>query len=517
MLETMSRQPLYWFQFYRDNCECRPDMLLTLQRGGDIPLYQQLINQLRDAIRSGALPPGHRLPPVRELAAEYGLTRLTVHSAYTELQAQGLVESHVGRGTYVAAGATRAHGGTRKSEPLVQWTGGGALAEMLRTSEAQGVISLAHAFPAAQSYPLRELERCLTHVAGEAGIWGYGPVGGDAQLREQIAALVLERGLVTSPEGVIVTSGAQQGIDLTFRALTDPGDVVLVEEPTYPGALQLAAQHRLRTIGIPGDAGGIRVDALEAACVVHAPRLLYLVPTFGNPTGVSLAPERKAEIMRLAQRHGFTVVEDDVYGFLSYDGSAAPPLKVDDRHEQVIYILGFSKVLAPALRLGALVAPASMLPALAGAKHGADLVCSQLLQRALADFLRRGHLQGHLRRVRPLYRERRDVMLAALAQHLPQCRWTYPEGGLSLWVMLPEGVVERDFCADALSRGVGVVPGRLFRTGVGGDAAIRLSFGMNTPDDIVQGVSILGVVLQEHLRRNTALFSLAGRTAGPLV
>ena len=492
-------------------------MELTLQRDADLPLYRQIVNQIRDLIRSGALSPGYRLPTVRQLAADLGLTRLTVHSAYAELQAQGLIESHVGRGTFVAADAGRLTGGALPAEPPAPWVSQGVLAELLRADQHQNIISFAQAFPAPETYPLRELGQALQRATRKSDALGYGSIQGEATLREQIAGLLLDRGLAVPPEHILITAGAQQGIDLALRALVEPREVILVEEPTYPGVLELAAQRGQRIVGVAGDEQGLRLDALEAACKTYQPRLLYLVPTFGNPGGMTLAPERREPLLRLARDHRMLVVEDDVYGLLAYDDPATPPLKSLDRDGQVVYITSFSKPLAPALRLGALVASASLLPALAAAKQSSDLVGSTLLQRALADYLRRGFMASHLHLVRSLYRDHRDAMLAALERHLSGCSWTRPAGGLSLWVRLPKEIVERDFVADAFDQGVGVAPGRAFFPQPQPSGAMRLSFGMHPPERIEEGVATLGGVLHDHLQRRSQLFSLAGRAVGPLV
>jgi 2-aminoadipate transaminase len=281
--------------------------------------------------------------------------------------------------------------------------------------------------------------------------------------------------------------------------------------------LELAGQRGQRIIGVPSDEHGLRLEALEAACKAYQPRLIYLVPTFGNPTGATLQLERRERLLRLARDHRLLVVEDDVYGFLSWDSPAPPALKSLDRDTQVVYLTSFSKVLAPALRLGALVASPSLLPALAAAKQSADLVCSTLLQRALADYLRRGHMAAHLQLVRRLYSERRDVMLAALERHMPGCSWTDPAGGLSLWVTLPKEVVERDFVADAIERGVGVAPGRAFFPQPQPGGYMRLSFGLHPSERIEAGVATLGRVLQAHRHRRSDMLSPIGRAAGPLV
>lgn len=492
-------------------------MHVQVDRDSDVPIYRQIVEQIRELIRTGTLPAGSRLPPVRRVAADLGLTRLTVYSAYSELQAQGLVESHVGRGTFVASGPSRDI--VAQSRPLArpEWGAEGFIADLLRLDGQKDIVSFAQAFPAPETVPVRELSRALHVAATQPDAFEYGPIQGHVELRERLATLLLDRGVSPAPEGILVTAGAQQGIDVILRSCTQPGDTIAVEAPTYPGVLELAALRQLRVIGIPSDDGGIRVEAIEAACIAYQPRLLYLVPTCSNPTGRTLARDRRAAILGLARKHDMLLVEDDIYGLLPFNAPAPPALKSDDRDDVVLYLTSFSKMLAPALRLGAIVVPTSLLPSLAAAKGSSDLVCSSLLQFALAEYLRQGHLLPHLRQVREIYRERCDAMQAALARYLPDCWASRPEGGLSMWVRLPIGVVERDFATAALEAGVAVVPGQAFFPEAQRESFLRLGFGMQPPERIERGVIALGQVLEEQLRGRSAVLSLARGTAGPLV
>ncbi|GIV98244.1 MAG: GntR family transcriptional regulator [Herpetosiphonaceae bacterium] len=496
-------------------------MKLYLQRNSEIPLYQQIADQIRERVRSGALPPGTRLPPVRQLANELGLTRLTVHTAYAELQAEGIIESFVGRGSFVAsqsgtATAPPADAGAR-AQPPAAWASQSLLADMQRMALQPNLRSFAQAIPAPETYPVHEFRRALSMALNDPAALGYRPTQGEAILREQVSRLLLDRGINAAPDLVLIAAGAQQGIDLALRAFAEPGDIVLAEEPTYPGFIELAAQRGQRIVGLPIDEYGLRVDALEAACEAYRPRLLYTVATFHNPTGVLLSAERRQALLRIARAYNVLVVEDDAYGLLSYDNSPPPALKASDTAGHVIFITSFSKVLMPSLRLGAVVAAADQLPALLAAKRSSDLVCSPLLQRALAEYLRRPGIEGHLQQVRLLYAERRDAMLAALEHHLPECHWSYPAGGLCLWLALPEGIDERDFYLDAIERGVGVAPGRAFFSQPQHDAFIRLSFGAHPPQVIEESVAQLGSLLREHLRRPALLAARACRESGPLV
>jgi 2-aminoadipate transaminase len=494
-------------------------MQLTLRRGSGVPLYRQVADQIRALVRSGALPAGGRLPTVRRLAADLGLTRLTVQSAYADLQAQGLIESFVGRGTFVATRSPALPAVSVPNAPQapLSWISQGDFAELGRLTDGPSLLSLAHAVPAPETYPGRELGRALRAALDDPAALSYGPMQGEVALRDQMSRLLLDRGIAVAPDGVVITSGAQQGIDLILRTLAAPDEVVLIEEPTYPGAIELAARRGQRLVGIPRDADGLSLAALEAACRLYHPRLLYLVPAFHNPTGASLSAEQQQGLLRLATAHDLLLIEDDVYGLLAYDAPAPAPLRAIVDAARIVYITSFSKVLAPGLRLGAVVAPAEYVPLLVAARHSNDLISSPLLQRALADYLARGSLHAHLQAVRQLYRERRDAMLSALERFLPDCDWTTPGGGLNVWVRLPPGVSERDFCLAAIARGVAVAPGKAFFARPRDRASMRLSFGAHPPQQITRAIALLGAILHDEQRGRTEALARAGREAHPLV
>lgn len=488
---------------------------LAIERDSDIPLYRQLANQLRMLIRTGSLPPGARLPPVREVAAVLGLTRLTVHSAYAELHAHGLTEAVVGRGTFVAADArTSPTGSETVAQSTTSWLSYGLLAELTHSPDANDLLALSSAHPAAETFPVRELGRAIQEALADTALLGYGPVAGEMALREQVAMLLLERGIITPPEHILITAGAQQGIDLAIRSLTAPGDVVVVEEPTYPGVLEALAQRRQPVVGVPFDEGGLSIDAFTDVCRRYHPRLLYTVSTFHNPTGLTLAPDRRRDLLRLAHEHDFVLIEDDTYGFLGLHGMASSPLKIHDDEERVIYITSFSKMLVPSLRLGAIVASPQYLPGLAAAKQGSDLVSSSLLQRALASYLRQGLFPAHLERVRALYRQREEVLDASLQRFAADCTWTRPAGGLNLWVTLPEGIEEVDISREAIAHGVSVARGQMFYLRPQTCGHLRLSFGALAQDQIERAVAVLGQVIQRQQGRATWLCSQTARPLG---
>jgi DNA-binding transcriptional MocR family regulator len=490
-------------------------MNLSLRRDDDLPLYRQIVNQLREYIRTGALPIGSRLPTIRGLAQQYGLTRLTVQTAYAELQAEGLIEAGVGRGTFVAEQLPIPTTFQTSVTPILSppvWLSQGILADMLRMTAHPDLLSFAQAIPEATTYPTQELSRSLRIALEDPASLGYSVTQGELSLREQIAHILLDRGIVTPPDHMLITSGAQQAIDLALRAFVSADEVVLVEEPTYVGMIELAVQRNQRLVGIPSDEYGILPDAVENACKRYHPRLLYLIPTFHNPTGTSLSNERRQALLRLAHTYDFLIFEDDVAGMLAYNDQSASALKASDTDGRVIYATSFSKVLLPGLRVGMIVADEKYLLSLMAVKRTSDLFCSPLLQRALADYLHRHHLSAHLQRVRPLYRSRRDALLSALQRHLPECSWTNPMGGFNLWVTFPPQIHERDFYLAAIERGVGIAPGAAFFLQSQSYAHMRLSFGAQTPERIEYGMTILGDLLHKQLRHVQRLTTHTGLT-----
>ena len=498
-------------------------MEFQLDRNHAKPLYLQLSEQLQERIRSGALPAGVKLPPVRDLANDLGLTRLTVHNAYSELQAGGWVEAYVGRGTFVAQqpyplASSSNPFSSIKSETTTPWLSQGMLADMMRLAEHPDLISFAQAVPALETFPVRELGRAIQHALRDPASLGYGPTQGELVFREAVATTLLDRNIVSSPDHILVTTGAQQGTALTLRAFVRQGDVVIVEEPSYVGFIEQASALGVRLIGVPMDDQGLRVDMLARLLREYKPRLLYTVPTFHNPTGICMSTERQTTLLQLAHEHNLLILEDDVYGALGYDGPPPLPLKSRDRHGSVIHLGSFSKILTPGLRLGYLVVNDEQLGPLLSAKRSADLHCSPLLQRALADYLGRGQLAGHLRSVRELYRERRDAMRRALSRFCPrEVQWATPTGGLCFWLELPLGINGTDVYSESIERGIGVTLGSVFFPQPPRNAYLRLCFAAQPPEAIERGIEILGELLSQHIRRRDQLAARACRETEPLM
>jgi DNA-binding transcriptional MocR family regulator len=373
--------------------------------------------------------------------------------------------------------------------------------DLLALLERPEVISFAGGLPAPELFDVDGLraafDRVLTSPAARSALQ-YAPTEGDPRLRGLVAARMTAHGLPTAAGDLLVTTGSQQALTLVATALLDPGAVVAVEEPTYLAALQCFGLAGARVVPVASDADGLDPDALAEVVVRERPALLYLVPTFANPTGRTLPLDRRAAVVDLAVRHGFWVVEDDPYGELRYRGTPMAPLAAQPgAEERVLHLGSFSKIASPGLRLGWLRAPAALRPSLTVAKQAADLHTSTIDQAAAAEWLASVDVDAHVRGLCTAYRERRDAMVAALPGSVPDgSTWSDPDGGMFAWVRLPGDVDTAELLRTALEHDVAFVPGAPFYAGTPDRATLRLSFTTNTPEIIAEGMRRLGAALR---------------------
>jgi 2-aminoadipate transaminase len=373
--------------------------------------------------------------------------------------------------------------------------------DLLALIDRPEVISFAGGLPAPELFDLDGLratfDRVLATPAGRRHLQ-YAPTEGNADLRALVAARMTARGLPTGADDLLVTTGSQQGLTLVAAALLDPGAVVAVEEPTYLAALQCFQLAGCRIVTVRSDGEGIDPAALAEVLETDRPQLLYLVPTFANPTGRTLSAQRRAEVAALAAGHGLWVVEDDPYGELRYRGEPVPPLAAQAAAaDRVLHLGSFSKIAAPGLRLGWVRTPATLRPALTVAKQAADLHTSTIDQAAAAAWLAGTDLDAHLRTLRLAYAERRDAMMAAMPTTAPDgSAWSEPDGGMFTWLRLPGPVDTATLLPAALARDVAFVPGAPFYAGRPDPATMRLSFTTHTPGEITEGMRRLAAVLR---------------------
>ncbi|MFL6195790.1 MAG: PLP-dependent aminotransferase family protein [Thermoanaerobaculia bacterium] len=386
--------------------------------------------------------------------------------------------------------------------------------ELLKLTADPEIISFAGGLPAPEVFPLQEIKEAVDRVIGEHGreALQYGATEGYMPLRELLVRHMSRYGIEVTPANVLITSGSQQALDLIGKLFINSGDRILTEEPTYLGALQAFTSYQARYLTVPIDEDGIRTDLLEDA-LRAGPKFLYVLPNFQNPGGVTMSLERRHELIELASHYGAPIVEDDPYGQLRYEGQHLPPLVKMDAEAHgcchgerpflggVLYLGTLSKTLAPGLRIGWVVAPEEVMSRLVQMKQGADLHTSTFNQMVAYEVARGGFLDRHVRRIREVYGERRNAMLAALERHFPPgVQWTRPQGGLFLWATLPEGLDSRELFRGAVQEEkVSFVPGVSFYPTGGGERTMRLNFSYCTPEVIEEGIRRLGLAIGRRM------------------
>jgi len=381
-----------------------------------------------------------------------------------------------------------------------------AMRDLMAITERPEVISLAGGLPDTSTFPAELYSRVQAQVARSAArALQYGPTEGLSVVKACIAEVMEAEGTRVDADDVLVTTGGQQVIDLVCKTLIDPGDVIVAEAPTYPGAVPAFSAYEADVVQVTMDADGMRVDELEELLdrlerEGRRPKFIYTVPTFQNPAGVTLSLPRRERLARLAAERELLVLEDNPYGLLRYEGEPLPTLYSLDGGRFVIYLGTFSKILSPGIRLGWAVAPRPVLEKMNLGKQGADLCSSSLTQLFVASYFQAGSWRRYVAELSDLYRRRRDVMLDALAEHLPpEARWTRPEGGMFVWVTLPDYIDTTDLLARALREDVAFVPGRAAYLDGRGGSEMRLNFSGVSEDEIREGVRRIGKVVREQV------------------
>ena len=377
-----------------------------------------------------------------------------------------------------------------------------AVREILKIAERPDIISFAGGLPAPELFPVDVIARAHAEVFAEEGAAAlqYSTTEGWLPLREWLAARMKARGIESAADRVLITSGSQQGIDLVGKIFLEPGDTVLVENPSYLAALQCFSGYEASLIGVDSDDEGLLIDQVEQAIKSARPKFIYTVSDFQNPRGTSLSFERRAQLIELSRRYQLPILEDDPYGDLRYRGERPPALAAMDTHGLVIYISTFSKTLSPGMRIGWVAASEEIIHALVIAKQPADLHTSTIEQRAAVRAISSFDFDGHIAGLCKVYGDRCNTMLDALERYFPdEARWTHPEGGLFLWIELPKAIRGEDLLEDSLREHVAFVPGGPFFVDEGHDHFIRLNFSNRPPGIIEEGVKRIGTALKRRL------------------
>jgi len=508
-------------------------MEIKIDRDSTIPLYVQISSRIREMILSGLLPQGYLLPPERKLAERLEVNRTTILNAYRELKANGFVDSRIGQGTTVTYRSSQ-QDGERETDgmpyiPPVPWEQmfsesslrlqDTTIRDLLRMAGSKDMVLFAAGVTIPGMDSLDALQRIQTEVLNVYGHTAvhHLPSEGFFPLRESICGLMKARGIQASASEVLVLSGSQQGLDLTTRAFIDPGDVVLVEEPSFFSAFQLFKAAGARVVGIPMDQDGIRTDVLEMLLKRFKPKLIYTIPDFQNPSGAVMSLERRRQLLSLAARNQLIILEDDPYGMLRYEGEKLPAIKSMDVHGNVLYLSTFSKLLFPGFRVGWISAPPQVLHRYVMLKQLADLHTSSLPQLIFDRFLRESLLDSHLERANRENRYRRDVLLEELEKRrMEGLHWNRPEGGLYLWCSLPAGMLQSRLLARSVENGVSFVPGNTFFPGNPVGNHIRLNFTYPSPERIREGVERLAAAYKQTIAEQKKYGPEAGEALGPI-
>jgi DNA-binding transcriptional MocR family regulator len=470
------------------------DFSPVLDRESIVPIYRQIYEGLREAILTGALPESARLPPERSLAEKLAVNRSTIVHAYRDLAADGLIEQRVGSGSRVASGLRAGRPDRASGVPwwvtLPPWRVGQfpAVLGELAAVRAGGRIDFVQGVPPAEPSPLADLSRSFARVGGDENfVLSYGDSQGYAPLREAVAARMRRRGARVEPGEILMLTGSTQGITLVAQSLAEPGDEIIVEQPTYPGALQIFQIAGLRAIPVPLDDDGMRVDHVEAILRTRRPRFIYTMPSIHNPTGVTMNEDRRARLVTLARRAGVPIVEDDPYGEL-----AAQPLAplVARAPDDVIYLSSFSKTIAPSLRLGWLAAPRTIYERLLLRKQSYDMASSLYVQAGV----------------------RRKLALAAVESEWPRSiRLARGGDGYYLWATAPREIRARALLEAAERHGASFLFGEAFYAASGGEHQFRLALTPVSRAALVEGIRRIGEALTSDATRPQA-----GKPAGVL-
>lgn len=490
-------------------------MQITIDRQSQTPIYLQIRNQIRAMIFDGRLLPGSVLPPERKLAESLGINRSTVLAAYRELKADGLVDSHVGRGTMVLSvmsEVTESHSEfetplyTQFFSRMSERANDPFLRDLLVMANREDVISFSAGISAVETDPVEafrgieeEIVRQPYHEALK-----HTPTEGFWSLREAISDLMQKRGVSCTPDEILVLSGSQQGIDIAARVFLDPGDVVIIEEPSFFSAMQIFNAAGTRIVGVPVDDQGMRVDVLEHLLQRYKPKLIYTMPTYQNPSGISMSLERRRRLLELAYRRKVLIIEDDPYSEIRYEGPRRPTLKELDPYGYVIYLSTFSKILFPGIRIGWMAAARPVVHQFAMIKQLQDLHANSISQWIVERFLRSGSYEPHVKRICEEYRIKRDIMLDALMDGpIAGLEWVKPMGGYYLWCKLPEGIPHMSLLVNAAERGVSFVPGTAFYLNGRGGQYMRLNFTYPSREDIPKGIEGLKEAIAVTLNKVT--------------
>lgn len=485
-------------------------MHIEIQRNGEISLSQQIYLSIVGHLRSGLLQDGIQLPSVRDLSKQLGVSLVTVVRAYKKLEEDGFITSAQGKGTFVNAERKEARD-TGQEMNSFDWQL--SVQDYLPRSQfarfhlTPQKIQLSSSMIDPGLLPNRYLEREINQVlANDPRILSrYGEIQGDLQLRNAMVEYLKGSGVPATPDHILVTNGSQQGLDLVARTFVGQGDVVVMEAPTYPGAIDVFRGRGATILTVPVDHQGMRIDILQNLCDKHKPKIIYTIPTFHNPTGAVMSSHRRRQVLDIAQSIHCMIIEDDPWSEIYFDKKPPTSIKSMDDYGHVIYLKGFSKTIAPGCRIGVLTASGSLFNRLLAAKANADLGSPLLTQNAILPFIQSKKIMDHLKKLRTALKIRRDLVIELLSQHSPYgVSWVIPEGGLNLWISLPSGVNTNHLLLEAKKQQLTFLPGSACYPVELENHHLRISYSYMSEELLQQGVKTLCNILQFEISSQTA-------------
>jgi len=474
--------------------------MITINKNEAIPLSKQIYMSFVDKIRSGLLIGGTKLPTVRQLSKDLEVSLVTVMKAYKQLEEDGFLEMSKGKGTYVKA--------QQQPESLpagsdLDWQL--SIPDYLhrsqyarfQDSDASYHFSSSMIDPAL--FPNQYMDQLIAQVFMQNPriLSQYGGIQGDLALREKMVQNLQKSKINTAPENLLITSGSQQGIDLVARTFIGPGDVVIMEAPTYPGAIDVFRSRGATILTVPIDQDGMQVDMLHGLCEKHKPKLIYTTPTFHNPTGTIMPLQRRKVLLDIAESHHCLIMEDDPFSDIYFDRKPPLPIKSMDKTGHVIYLKGLSKTIAPGCRIGLIAASGSIFKRLYAAKANMDLGSPLLPQKVILPLLDSTKMEQHTKRLRAALKSRRDTVLKVLAEHAPDgVTWLNPKGGLNVWIQLPAWLDSNALLYEANKRHVSFLTGSACFAIENEHSTFRLSYSYANEKRLQEGVQILCDIMQ---------------------
>ncbi len=504
------------------------DKKIAIDRNSSIPIHQQIKSQIEQMIYDNILPEGKRLPPSRQLAKSLGVNRSTIVAVYDELIATDLLDARVGSGTRVAMRRNIPGGGSSSSQ--INWSEvfnitpryeqESLIRDSMSICAQPGMIMFAAGVPSPKTHPIQDFREIMDHElgSGQTSLFDLMPSAGYAPLMERIAQETISRADPARSDEILITSGSIQGLALVTKVFIQPDDLVVVENPTFFGALQSFTAARARLLFVPTDNEGMQVDVLEKLLTRHRPKLIYTIPTYQNPGGTVMSLTRRRKLLDLVHRQSVPLVEDDPYSRIYFGDVPPPSLKMLDRFNHVIYLSSFSKILFPGFRVGWVTAPRPVADRLSQAKLLMDLHTNAPGQVMIHRYLQEGRLDGHLQRVRADYSRRAELMDQSLRRHTRGLiSWQPPSGGYYFWCHIDAAVSSRSLMLELFHDKVAILPGEVFYPGSEGSHWFRLNFTFPPMDQIEPGIERIGSALKRMLHHNR---SFPGSDAGksfPLV